>query len=90
LVRAESLGLAVAGVLPGAAVSGVFFSGAGFPAAVFAEVFRVVLAAFTGDVLPGSAEGAVGLPAVDESGVVDEVFWDTGRFLAIYPCVFLW
>jgi hypothetical protein len=88
LLRVARLGLAVAGTLPGAAVSGVFFSGAGLPASAFAEVFRVVVAAFAGAAAPGPDDGAVCLP-VDESWA-DEVFGDKGRFLAIYQCVFLW
>jgi hypothetical protein len=69
-------------------VSGVFFSGRGVPAAAFAGGFRVpVLAAFTGAFALGAA-GAACLP-VDESEGVDEVSWGTGRFLAIYQCVFL-
>jgi hypothetical protein len=63
----------------------VFFSGWGVPAAVFAVVLRAAgRAAFA----LASDGGAGGLP-VDESGEVDEVFWDIGCFLAIYQCVFL-
>ena len=87
--RADDVGLAFTGALSGAAVSGVFFSDWGLPAAAFTGVFRAAaLAAFTGAFALGSDVGAVCLPGV-ESGDGAEVSLDAVRFFAIYPCVFL-
>jgi hypothetical protein len=86
--RVEGVFLVFTAAFSGAPVSGVF-SGRGFAVFAFAEVFRpTAFAAVTGASGLGSDGGAGGLPAVDSEGV-DEVFRGSGRFLAIYPCVFL-
>ena len=90
LVLAGGFGWPVAAPVAVFAVPGVaiLLSDRGLAVAVFAGVLRAeALAAFAGAFGIGSGGGACCLPV--ESEDVDEVSWDTERFLAIYQCAFL-